>query len=84
LVETLLDRRADTDVAEAEAAIERLAARHPTKICLRERHLAVAVAGSAVAGSGDPAAYRDLRDRYRDMARTLEFEGHVTWAEAMP
>jgi hypothetical protein len=25
-----------------------------------------------------------LRDRYRDMARTLGFEGHIAWAEAMP
>ena len=25
-----------------------------------------------------------LRDRYRDMAKTLGFEGHIEWAEAMP
>jgi adenylate cyclase len=24
------------------------------------------------------------RDRYRDMAKTLGFEGHIAWAEAMP
>ena len=29
-------------------------------------------------------AYRDFRDRYRDMATTLGFEGHIDWAEAMP
>jgi len=28
--------------------------------------------------------HADFRDRYRDMARTLEFEGHIAWAEAMP
>jgi hypothetical protein len=33
---------------------------------------------------GDAAAYTDLRDRYRDMAKTLGFEGHIEWAEAMP
>jgi hypothetical protein len=33
---------------------------------------------------GDEAAYRDFRDRHRDMARTLGFEGHIAWAEAMP
>ena len=33
---------------------------------------------------GDAVAYADLRDRYRDMARTLGFEGHMAWAEAMP
>jgi hypothetical protein len=33
---------------------------------------------------GDEASYCDYRDRYRDMARTLGFEGHTAWAEAMP
>ena len=33
---------------------------------------------------GDGAAYANFRDRYRDMARTLGFEGHIGWAEAMP
>ena len=31
----------------------------------------------------DDAAYAHLRDRYRDMAKTLGFEGHIAWAEAM-
>jgi hypothetical protein len=29
-------------------------------------------------------AYAHFRDRYRDMAKTLGFEGHIAWAEAMP
>jgi hypothetical protein len=33
---------------------------------------------------GDDTGYRDYQGRYRDMARTLGFEGHITWAEAMP
>ena len=32
----------------------------------------------------DDTAYRDYRDRYRDMAKTLGFEGHIAWAGAMP
>jgi hypothetical protein len=32
---------------------------------------------------GDEAAYRDHRDRYRDMATSLGYEGHMEWAEAM-
>jgi hypothetical protein len=28
--------------------------------------------------------YTHFRDRYRDMAKTLGFEGHIAWAEAMP
>jgi hypothetical protein len=34
--------------------------------------------------AGDDTAHPDFRDRYRDLARTLEFEGHTAWAEAMP
>jgi hypothetical protein len=33
---------------------------------------------------GDAAAYAHFRDRYRDMAKTLGYEGHIAWAEAMP
>jgi adenylate cyclase len=33
---------------------------------------------------GDAAAYAHFRDRYRDMAKSLGFEGHIAWAEAMP
>jgi hypothetical protein len=33
---------------------------------------------------GDDTAYRDHRDRYRAMATSLGFEGHMKWAEAMP
>jgi adenylate cyclase len=32
----------------------------------------------------DELAYRDYRDRYREMANSLGFEGHIAWAEAMP
>jgi hypothetical protein len=31
----------------------------------------------------DDTAYRDYRDRYRAMATSLGYEGHVAWAEAM-
>ena len=33
---------------------------------------------------GDDTAYRDYRDRYRAMATSLGFEGHMKWADAMP
>ena len=32
----------------------------------------------------DETVYRDYRDRYREMATSLGFEGHMKWAEAMP
>ena len=40
--------------------------------------------GSIEEAQGDAAAYTNFRDRYRDMARTLGFEGQIAWAEAMP
>ena len=84
LVETLLDRGADGDVAEAEAAIERLAAA-PTEEGLMIREIWLLRLRALLARAhGDDAAHAHLRDRYRDMARTLGFEGHIEWAEAMP
>jgi hypothetical protein len=32
---------------------------------------------------GDNAAYRDLVSRYHAMAKSLGFEGHIAWAQAM-
>jgi hypothetical protein len=84
LVQTLLDRGTDGDVAEAEAAITRLADAPADEglvildIWLRRLRALLARA------RGDEATYRDYRDRYRDMARSLGFEGHIAWAEAMP
>jgi class 3 adenylate cyclase len=83
LVQTLLDRGTDDDVAEAKAAIDRLA-RTPTEgavvrdIWLLQMHALLARV------QGDAAAYAQCRDRYRDTAIRLEFEGHIDWAQAMP
>jgi class 3 adenylate cyclase len=84
LVEKLLDRSADGDLAEAEAAIEHLAAAPADEgLVIRDIWLLRLQALLARAHGGD-TAYRDYRDRYRDMAKTLGFEGHIGWAEAMP
>ena len=84
LVETLLDRGAESDVVEAEAAIERLASAPADEgLVIREIWL-LRMRALLARAHGDEAAYRDYRDRYRDMARTLGFEGHIAWAEAMP
>jgi class 3 adenylate cyclase len=84
LVETLLDRRSEADLAEAAAAINRLAAA-PADEGLVIRDIWLLRLRALLAGAhGDAAAYADFRDRYRDMARTLGFEGHIAWAEAMP
>ncbi|HEY0581688.1 MAG TPA: cyclase, partial [Chloroflexota bacterium] len=84
LVETLLDRGADGDVAEAEAAIERLAAAR-TDYGLALREVTLLRLRALLAGAhGDDAAYRHYRDRYRAMATSLGYEAHMAWAEAMP
>jgi class 3 adenylate cyclase len=86
LVETMLNRAADGDVANAEAAIARLAAattdgggsESARDIWLLRLRALLAQA------RGDAAAFAQLRDSYRDMARTLQFDGHLAWADAMP
>jgi class 3 adenylate cyclase len=88
LVETLLDRGADGDsegdLAEAEAAIERLAA-VPTNDGAAVRDIWLLRLRALMARAhGDETDYRDYRDRYRDMARTLGFEGHIAVADTMP
>jgi len=84
LVETLLDRGTDADVAEAEAAIERLATAPADEgLAMRDIWL-LRLRALLARARGDAQAYADFRDRYRDMAKTLGFEGHIAWAEAMP
>ena len=83
LVETLLDRGTDGDMVEAEAAINRLAdAPADDGLVIREIWL-LRLRALLARTHGDAATYAHLRDRHRDMAKTLDFEGHIAWAEAM-
>ena len=84
LVQTLLADGAEGDITESVEAIERLAAAPGDKgLMSREIHL-LRLRTLLAQARGDEARYLDLRDRYRDMAKTLGFEGHIAWAEAMP
>jgi hypothetical protein len=84
LVEALLDRGTEDDVAEAQAAIERLAAA-PTDDNLAARDIWLLRLRALLARArGDEATYRKCRDRYRAMATELGFQGHMNWAEALP
>ncbi len=84
LVKTMLDRAAEDDIGEAEAAIDRLAA-FPTDDGLVIRDVWLLRLRALLARArGDETAYRDYRDHYRAMATELDFEGHMKWAEAMP
>jgi class 3 adenylate cyclase len=84
LVETLLDHGADSDLTEAEAAIDRLAASPVGDGMIVGDIMLLRLRALLAHAHGDDAGYRDYRDRYRDMARSLGFEGHMAWAEAMP
>ena len=82
LVETLLKRGTQGDLAEAQQAIDRLA-NLPTDqgsaivdiTLLRLRALLARARGDVV--------YRDLMSRYREMAESLGYEGHIDWAKAL-
>ena len=83
LVETLLDRGADGDTAEAETAIARLAAAPTAGSVIRDVFL-LRLRALLARGRGDETGYRECRDRYRALATSLGFEGHMDLAEAMP
>jgi adenylate cyclase len=84
LVESLIQRGTSADLKEAEAAIDRLAA-EPTDpgFVLFEVPL-LRLRALLAQSHGDAATYAQLRDRYRDMAKRLGFEGHIALADAMP
>ncbi|OBI53890.1 adenylate/guanylate cyclase domain-containing protein [Mycobacterium sp. E787] len=84
LVQTLLDRGAEGDVTEAEAAVERLATAPADEgLVIRDIWL-LRLRALLARAHGDTEVYARFRDRYRDMAKSLGFEGHIAWAEAMP
>ena len=79
-----MQRGGDGDLEDAQSAIDRLEA-VPTdagfvlhEITLLRLHALMCRA------RGDEVGYRDFRDRYRAIATSLGFEGHMKWAEAMP
>jgi hypothetical protein len=83
LVESLLQRGAHGDVAEAAAAIDRLAAAPVDEgLVIREIWL-LRLRALLSRARGDEVAYRELVERYRAMAESLGFEGHIAMAQAM-
>jgi hypothetical protein len=83
LVETLLNRDADGDVAEAQEAIDRLA-NLPADEGLAVRDVWLLRPRALLARArGDDVAYRECVSRYREMATSLGFEGHIAMAHAM-
>jgi adenylate cyclase len=84
VAEALIARGTDSDLSEAEAIIDRLAASLPgTPWVTRDVYVLRLRALLAAARSND-AVYRQFRDRYRQMANDLGYEGHMKWAAEMP
>jgi hypothetical protein len=81
LVETLLQRGTESDLAEARQVVDQLAkvAKPGSAMqqitLLRLRTLLAKATGDGI--------YRELLDRHHGMAQSLGFEGHIDWAEAM-
>jgi len=83
LVEALLARGTAADLAEAQTAIDRLA-NLPADEGLAVRDIWLLRLRALLSRArGDDVAYRELADRYRAMAESLGFEGHIAMAEAM-
>ena len=71
-------------MAEAEGAIERLAEAPADEGLVAREIWLLRLQALLARAHGDDARYRYDRNRYRDMATSLGFEGHMKWAEAMP
>jgi class 3 adenylate cyclase len=83
LVETLLERGAEGDLAEAQEAFDWLANLSADDGSAMGEITLLRLRALFDRARGDDVAYRDLVSRYRAMAESLGFEGHIAWAEAM-
>jgi hypothetical protein len=82
LVETLLEHGVERAADEAEAAIDRLTAEMGDDFVLGEVML-LRMRALLSRARQDPAAYRGFVERYRIMAKSLGFEGHLAMVDAM-
>jgi class 3 adenylate cyclase len=82
LAETLLDGGTEDDLAEAQEALDWLANPSDDGSAIVEITL-LRLSALLARARGDDVGYRDLASRYRAMAESLGFEGHIAWAKAM-
>lgn len=81
-VDALLERGTGSDITDAGAATERLADLDADGSVIRDLWLLHCRA--LVAHARRDTSYPELRDRYREKATSLDYAGHMAWAEAMP
>jgi hypothetical protein len=82
LAEALLERGAEGDLVEAQEAIDRITQLRAEGGAIRDI-LLLRLRALLAQARGDDVAFKDFARRYRAMAESLGFEGHITWAEAM-
>ncbi len=82
LVETLLDRGSDSDLAEADAAIGKLGIFRRESDSVIVDITARRLGAMLARARGDEDAPK-LANEYLAMAQSLGFEGHIGWASAM-
>ena len=83
LVESLLQRGSETDMTEAREATAKLAAVPTEPGCVLNEIWLLRLRALLAQAEGDEVIYRDQRDRYRQLANELGFEGHMAWGAAM-
>jgi hypothetical protein len=83
LVETLLERGAEDDLAEAQDAIDRLSNLPADRGSAMHDIWLLRLRALLARARGDDVAHRDLVSRYREMADSLGFEGHIAWVKAL-
>jgi hypothetical protein len=83
LVETLLERGAQGDLAEAQAEFDRLANLRADQASAMLDITLLRLRGLLMRARGDDVAFAELVIRYRAMAESRGFEGHIDWAEAL-
>jgi class 3 adenylate cyclase len=83
LVETLLERGVEGDLVEAQETIDRLANVGAGQGWVIHEVMLLRLRALLSRARGDDVGFRDLVSRYRAMAESLGFEGHIDWAKAM-
>jgi hypothetical protein len=83
LVEALLERAAEGDLTEAQEAIDQLAHLRTDEVWAMRDIWLLRLRTLMARARGDDVIYRELVGHYRQMAKSLGFEGHIAWAEAM-
>jgi hypothetical protein len=83
LVETLLERGAESDLAEAEEAIHWLAELQADQGSAMCEITLLRLNALLSRARGDEVVYRESVSCYRTVAESLGFERHIEWAEDM-